>query len=139
MLWYFSSLCMRAIPNEVALEGYSHIRLFHHLAFCISQDYVWPQKCLHFFCAAINPERLPPVSRAGLDRLQDNSPYVPVKGGVKVEMKEPRCGEEQIRKRGIRVERLAPPVSSASPRSPVVALERGKIRVCWLDLSCFGL
>ena len=81
----------------MALEGYSHIRLFHNLAFCISQDYVWPQKCLHFFWAAINPERLPPVSHAGLDRLQDNSPYVTVQAGLKVEMKEPRCGEEQIR------------------------------------------
>ena len=81
----------------MALEGYSHIRLFHHIAFCTSQDYVWPQKCLHFSWAATNPERLPPVRRAGLDRLQDSSPYVPVQGGVKVEMKEPRCREDQIR------------------------------------------
>ena len=113
-----SLLCMRAIPNEVAHEGYSHIRLFHHIAFCTSQDYVWPQKCLHFSWAATNPERFPPVRRAGLDRLQDSSPYVPVQGGVKVHMKEPRCGEEQICKRGIRVERLAPPVSSAKCTQP---------------------
>ena len=55
------------------------------------------QEKWRFLLAATNPERLPPVRRAGLDRLQDSSPYVPVQGGVKDEMKEPRCGEDQIR------------------------------------------